>query len=63
MPVSKPTQDQLQAIAQDMGLSLTNDDIKSFAGLMAPYVDGYNAVATNGHIDFARCHQGRTARG
>ncbi len=44
MPVSKPTQGQLQAIAQDIGLSLTDDDIKSFAGLMAPYVDGYNAV-------------------
>lgn len=44
MPVSQPTPEQLRAIAQDMGLSLTDDDIASFAGLMQGYVEGYNAL-------------------
>ncbi|WP_089937950.1 amidase [Candidatus Entotheonella palauensis] len=44
MPVSKPTHDQLREIAQEMGLSLTDGDVKSFIGLMQPYIDGYNEV-------------------
>jgi len=44
MPVSKPTHDQLRDIAEEMGLSLTDDDVKSFIGLMQPSIDGYNAV-------------------
>jgi len=44
MPVSKPTHDQLHAIAEEMGLSLTDDDVKSFIALMQPSIDGYNVV-------------------
>jgi amidase len=44
MPVSKPTHDQLREIAEEMGLSLTDDDVESFIGLMQPSIDGYNVV-------------------
>jgi len=44
MPVSKPTHDQLREIAEEMGLSLTDDDVKSFMGLMQSSIDGYNVV-------------------
>jgi amidase len=44
MSVSKPTHDQLHEIAEEMGLSLTDDDIKSFIGLMQSSIDGYNVV-------------------
>jgi amidase len=44
MPVSPPTPEQLRAIAVEMGLSLSDDDIKSFIGLMQPSIDGYNVV-------------------
>jgi amidase len=44
MAVSKPTHDQLREIAEEMGLSLTDDDVKSFIGLMQPSIDGYNVV-------------------
>ncbi len=44
MPVSVPTPEQLKAIAQQMGLSLTESDIASFLALMRPSVDAYNIV-------------------
>ena len=44
MPVSKPTHDQLRDVAKDMGLSLTDDDVKSFMALMQSSIDGYNVV-------------------
>jgi amidase len=44
MPVSPPTPEQLRVIAAEMGLSLSDDDIKSFIGLMQPSIDGYNVV-------------------
>lgn len=44
MPVSVPTPEQLKAIAQQMGLSLTEGDIASFLTLMQPSVDAYNIV-------------------
>ncbi len=44
MPVSKPTHDQLRDIAEEMGLSLSDDDVKSFIGLMQSSIDGYNVV-------------------
>jgi amidase len=44
MPVSKPTHDQLREIAEEMGLSLTDEDVKSFIGLMQSSIDGYNTV-------------------
>jgi amidase len=46
MPVSLPTPEQLRAIAADMGLSLSDADLKSFLGLMQPYIAGYNVVDT-----------------
>ena len=44
MPVSAPTPDQLQQIARQMGLSLTDSDVASFLGLMQPSLEGYNVV-------------------
>ena len=44
MAVSPPTPDQLKAIADAMGLSLTESDLASFLGLMKPSIDGYNVV-------------------
>ena len=44
MPVTAPTPDQLQQIARQMGLSLTDSDVASFLGLMQPSLEGYNVV-------------------
>ncbi|MGH7414735.1 MAG: amidase [Candidatus Rokuibacteriota bacterium] len=44
MAVSPPTLDQLKAIADTMGLSLTESDLTSFRDLMKPSIDGYNVV-------------------
>jgi amidase len=44
MPVAKPTHDQLRDVAKDMGLSLTDDDVRSFMALMQSSIDGYNVV-------------------
>lgn len=44
MPVSLPTPTQLREVAEEVGLSLTDEDVKSFIGLMAPSVAGYNVV-------------------
>lgn len=44
MSVSNPTPKQLQAIAEQMGLSLTDNDIASFIDLMKANVDAYNVV-------------------
>jgi amidase len=44
MAVSLPTVEQLREIAEQVGLSLTQEDLKSFIGLMAPSVAGYNVV-------------------
>jgi amidase len=43
--VSLPTPDQLLAVADQCGLSLTNEDVASFRALMQGSVDAYNAVA------------------
>jgi amidase len=44
MAVSPPTSDQLKAIAEKMGLALTEADLASFVGLMKPSIEGYNVV-------------------
>jgi amidase len=44
MAVSPPTPDQLKALAETMGLALTESDLASFAALMKPSIDGYNVV-------------------
>jgi amidase len=44
MPVSIPTPEQLQAMAKQMGLSLTDSDTASFLALMQSSVDAYNVV-------------------
>jgi amidase len=44
MAVSPPTPDQLKAIADAMGLALTESDLTSFLALMKPSIDGYNVV-------------------
>jgi amidase len=44
LSVALPTPGQLRAIADQCGLSLTDEDVASFRGLMQSYVDAYNAV-------------------
>jgi hypothetical protein len=44
MAVQVPTPDQLRAIADEMGLSLTGEDVESFINLMRPSVAAYNVV-------------------
>src|SRR4029434_4104867 len=44
MPVTSPTPDQLKRIADEMGLSLTDQDIASFSALMAPNIEAYNVI-------------------
>ena len=43
--VSLPTPDQLLAVADQCGLSLTSEDVVSFRTLMQGSIDAYNAVA------------------
>lgn len=44
MSVPHPTPEQVKEAAAAMGLSLTDDDVKSYIGLMIPMVDAYNLV-------------------
>ncbi len=44
-PVSLPTPDDLQSVAMELGLSLTDADVGSFLGLMQGSIDAYNLVA------------------
>jgi amidase len=44
MVVQVPTPDQLRAVADEMGLSLTGADVDSFINLMRPSVAAYNVV-------------------
>ena len=39
-----PTPAQLRAVAEQCGLSLTDDDVASFRGLMQGSIDAYNLV-------------------
>jgi amidase len=43
--VTLPTPGQLRAVAAQCGLSLTEDDVASFRGLMQGSIDAYNLVA------------------
>ena len=45
MSVALPTPAQLRAVAAQCGLSLTEDDVTSFRGLMQGSIDAYNLVA------------------
>ncbi|GGC83063.1 amidase [Chelatococcus reniformis] len=45
LAVHLPTPDQLRDAADECGLSLTDDDVASFRGLMQDSVNAYNAVA------------------
>src|SRR6266508_3085822 len=44
MAVQVPTEEQLREVAADVGLALTNADVKSFIELMRPSVAAYNVV-------------------
>jgi amidase len=44
MAVPYPTPKQIQEAAAEVGLSLTDDDVKSYSGLMNAMVDAYNVV-------------------
>ncbi len=44
MTVTLPTPDQLRAIADQCGLSLTEEDVASFRGLMQGSIEAYNVV-------------------
>jgi len=43
--VTLPTPNELRAVAAQCGLSLTDEDVSSFRGLMQGSIDAYNAVA------------------
>ena len=42
MTVVLPTPDQLRSVAAQCGLSLTDDDVASFSGLMQGSIEAYN---------------------
>lgn len=44
MAVQKPTPEQLREAADEVGLSLTDADVESYLGLLAPNIDAYNVV-------------------
>ncbi|MEM6745587.1 MAG: amidase [Pseudomonadota bacterium] len=44
MTIPMPTHDQVKDISEDLGLHLSPDDVTSFRGLMAGYVEAYNIV-------------------
>lgn len=44
MAVQQPTAEQVRAAAAEVGLSLTDEDVKSYQGLMAGSVDAYNLI-------------------
>ena len=46
MAVKRPTPSQLRAVAHDLGMTLTDDDVKSFLALMAGSIAAYDAIDT-----------------
>ena len=44
MPVHPPTIDQLRDIARDYGLTLTDEDLASFRGLIVPGLESYTVI-------------------
>lgn len=44
MPVKNPTPNQLLEVAEEMGLSLSDEDVQSYLGLMAGNIEAYNVV-------------------
>ena len=44
MAVQYPTPEQIWDAAEEVGLELTEDDVKSYLGLMKPSIDAYNMV-------------------
>ena len=44
MPVQLPTPNQLREVAEEVGLSLSDDDVQSFLGIMAGSIEAYNVV-------------------
>ena len=45
MPIVTPSPDQLQAVAKQCGLSLTDDDVHSYRALINDALKAYNFVA------------------
>ena len=44
MAVNHPTPEQIKEIADELGLSLTDQDVASYIGLLAGVVEAYNVV-------------------
>ena len=44
MPVQMPTAEQLRDVADEMGLTLSEEDVRSFLGLISGSIDAYNIV-------------------
>ena len=44
MAVQMPTETQVKSVAESFGMTLADEDVKSFRGLMAGYVEAYNLV-------------------
>ena len=45
MPVTRPTVEQLRAVAEDLGMSMSDADIASYLAIMQPNFAAYDAVA------------------
>jgi len=44
MAVKRPTPSQLRAVANDLGITLTDEDVTSYLGLMAGTITAYDAI-------------------
>ena len=44
MAVQQPTAEQVRAAAEEVGLALTDDDVKSYQGLIAGNIAAYNMI-------------------
>jgi len=44
MAIKRPTPSQLRAVAHDLGMTFTDDDLRSYLDLMAPSFGAYDAV-------------------
>ena len=44
MAVKRPTPSQLRAVAEDLGITLTDEDVRSYLDLMAGSIAAYDAV-------------------
>ena len=44
MTVKRPTEEQLRAVAEDLGMTMSDEDIASYLALMQPNFLAYDAI-------------------